>query len=173
MDGDLRITGFFADEESCVQGVAAARRAHLQPEQVFLPFPSERLVEMLDHRPSPVRLWVLLGGIAGCLGGFWLTIGLSMEYPHRTAGMPIISIPPFVIIAFELTILFGALLGLLGFLVHGRLPLFDPVPGYYRRFSADRFGVVFQCRPADRTQVEHVLYEAGASEVLCDGLDAD
>jgi hypothetical protein len=47
------------------------------------------------------------------------------------------------------------------------------VPGYYRRFSADRFGIVFQCRPADRTQVEHVLYEAGAAEVLCDGLDAD
>ena len=38
------------------------------------------------------------------------------------AGMPIVSIPPFVIIAFELTILFGALLGVLGFLVHGRFP---------------------------------------------------
>jgi Protein of unknown function (DUF3341) len=155
-----------------VRGVVAARRASLEPLQVFMPFPSDRIQEELGRRSSPVRLWVLLGGIAGCLSGFWLTIGLSLEYPHRTAGMPIVSIPPFVIIAFELTILFGALCGLLGFLVHGRFPVFDPVPEYDPRFSADRFGLVVECGAADRARVERLMREAGALEVACEVRDA-
>jgi hypothetical protein len=172
MSREMRITGFFADEEGCMRGVAAARRARLEVQQIFLPFPSEPVLEAFGQPRSPVRAWVLLGGIAGCLSGFWLTIGLSLEYPHRTAGMPIVSIPPFVIIAFELTILFGALAGLLGFLVHGRFPLLEPVPGYDPHFSADRFGVVVECLSPDRAQVEHLLREAGASEVVCGASDA-
>ena len=168
MNEGLRVTGFFPEESACLDGIAAARRAGLLLLEVFSPVPSERILEALDRRPSPVRLWVLGGGIAGCLSGFWLTIGLSMEYPHRTAGMPIVSIPPFVIIAFELTILFGALSGLLGFLVHGRFPQVESTPGYDLRFSADRFGVVVECPPAERPQVEHLLRGAGASEVACE-----
>jgi molybdopterin-containing oxidoreductase family membrane subunit len=171
MDRALLITGFFAEEDACLHGIAAVRRAGLELGHVFSPFPSERIVEAVDRRPSPVRLWVLLGGIAGCLSGFWLTIGLSLEYPHRTAGMPIVSIPPFVIIAFELTILFGALSGLLGFLVHGRFPQLAPVRGYDVRFSADRFGVVVECPLTDRPQVERLLRQAGASEVTCEASD--
>ena len=172
MDHDTRITGFFADEDACVRAVGAARQASLDVRQVFLPFPSEAVVEAFGRRRSPVRLWVLLGGIAGCLSGFWLTIGLSLEYPHRTAGMPIVSIPPFVIIAFELTILFGALSGLLGFLVHGGFPQFEPEAGYDPRFSADRFGVAVGCASADRARVERLLRTAGASEVACEAWDA-
>ena len=112
-----------------------------------------------------MRLWVLLGGITGCLGGFLLTIGLSTLYPHRTAGMPIVSIPPFVIIAFELTILCGALSGVLGFLVHGRFGSREPVVGYRVDFTNDRFGVVVECAAVEVIRVDEVLRGAGAMEV--------
>jgi molybdopterin-containing oxidoreductase family membrane subunit len=132
---------------------------------VFSPFASEKVREALHAPHSPARLWVLLGGITGCATGFTLTIGLSAEYPHVTAGMPIVSLPPFVIIAFELTILFGALSGLLGFLVHGRFPRLEPVPGYNVQFSDDRFGLVVCCTAGDRLRVEALLRKAGATEV--------
>ena len=79
--------------------------------------------------------------------------------------LPIVSITPFVIIAFELTILFGALSGLLGFLVHGRFPRFKPEPRYDMQFTNDRFGVVIRCAAADRPRAEALLRKAGATEV--------
>lgn len=161
------ITGLFPDEETCVRGIVAVRRVGVERPRVCSPFPSEHIPEALGLAKSPVRLWVLLGGIAGCLSGFWLTIGLSLEYPHRTGGMPIVSIPPFVIIAFELTILFGALSGLAGFLFHGRFPRLAPPPGYDPRFSGACFGVLVDCRVTDRARIEAALRQAGATEVTC------
>ena len=56
---------------------------------------------------SPVRVFVLVGGLLGCLSGFALPIYTVLDWPLITGGMPLISIPPFVVIAFELTILFA------------------------------------------------------------------
>jgi molybdopterin-containing oxidoreductase family membrane subunit len=165
MTDQMQVTGFFTDEETCVHGIVAVRNAGLGKPRVFSPFASEKILETLHERYSPVRLWVLLGGITGCASGFALTIGLSAEYPHVTAGMPIVSIPPFVIIAFELTILFGALSGLLGFLVHGRFPRFESEPGYDVQFTDDRFGVVIRCAASDQPRVEALLRKVGATEV--------
>jgi molybdopterin-containing oxidoreductase family membrane subunit len=161
----IHVTGFFTDEEPCVRGIAALRAAGFDRPRVFSPFASEKVREALRTARSPVRLWVFLGGITGCAGGFALTIGLSAEYPHVTAGMPIVSIPPFVIIAFELTILCGALSGVLGFLVHGGFPRRESEPGYDAQFTDDRFGVVVRCTTADRPRAEALLRKAGAAEV--------
>jgi hypothetical protein len=59
----------------------------------------------------------------------------------RHGGKPIVSIPTYVVIAFELTILFGALSTLIGLFINARLPkvrrpvLYDPL------FSSGRFGL--------------------------------
>jgi hypothetical protein len=158
------VTGFFAEEETCARAIEALLAAGWAP-RAFSPHASEKMSAALRHRRSPVRFWVLLGGISGCLSGFALTIGLSTEYPHRTAGMPIVSLPPFVIIAFELTILFGALSGVLGFLLHARLPRADLLPGYSPEFTNDRFGIAIRCARSKRARVEAELRAAGAVEV--------
>ena len=165
MTDQRQVTGFFNDEGTCVHGIVALRDAGFDQPRVFSPFASEKMLEALHTARSPVRLWVLLGGITGCATGFALTIGLSAAYPHVTAGMPIVSIPPFVIIAFELTILFGTLSGLLGFLVHGRFPRFKPEPRYDMQFTNNRFGVVIRCAAADRLRAEALLRKVGATEV--------
>ncbi len=165
MSERLRIVGSFTDEETCVRGIVAVREAGLGSPRVFSPFVSEPILEALQTAESPVRRWVLLGGITGCASGFALTIGLSAEYPHVTASMPIVSIPPFVIIAFELTILFGALSGLIGFLVHGGFSRFDSVPAHGTRFSDDLFGVLVECAGDDRLRAVDLLRAAGAIEV--------
>jgi len=165
-----RVVGVFHDEEECVRAIEELRRVDLGKPRVFSPFASEEILEALHEKQSPVRRWVLIGGLSGCASGFALTAGLSAEYPHVTAAMPIVSIPPFVIIAFELTILFGALAGLVGFLAHGRFPRTQLQPGYNPRFSADRFGVLLECAAADVARVEQVFREAGATEITHESL---
>ena len=58
---------------------------------------------------SPVRLFTLIGGLTGCAAGFGMTIWMSLDWPLLVGGKTIASIPPYVVIAFELTILLGAL----------------------------------------------------------------
>ncbi len=166
MSEELVVSGIFADEAGCVEAITALRRVGAGRPRVFSPFASEAIARALGARRSPVRRWILLGGITGCASGFALTIGLSTEYPHMTAGMPIVSIPPFVIIAFELTILFGALSGVVGFLIHGGFPDLTPMPGYDARFTNDRFGVAVRCPAADGPRIGAVLRASGAMEVI-------
>jgi molybdopterin-containing oxidoreductase family membrane subunit len=70
-----------------------------------------------------------------------------------------------VVIAFELTILFGGLSTVLGMVLLGRLPRFRPSPAYDPRFSNDRFGVAVRCAPGRGGSVCEILRGAGAEEV--------
>ncbi|HEY8152893.1 MAG TPA: quinol:electron acceptor oxidoreductase subunit ActD, partial [Myxococcota bacterium] len=80
-------------------------------------------------------------------------------------GKPFASIPPYTIIAFELTILFGGLMTLLGLLVFGRLPRTRIDPAYSARFSGEEFGVRVRCRERDVAEVEALLRSHHAKEV--------
>jgi len=70
-----------------------------------------------------------------------------------------------VVIAFELTILFGGIATLIGMIVLGRLPRFRPSPTYDPRFTNDRFGVAVHCAPERGGSVRDILRTAGAEEV--------
>jgi hypothetical protein len=111
-----------------------------------------------------VRLFTLIGGLTGCAAGFGMTIWMSYDWPTLVGGKPIASIPPYVVIAFELTILMGALstvaaVALFSVLMGKRGIAYDP------RFSDDQVGIFV---PADSTQIgsiETLLRNAGAVEV--------
>jgi hypothetical protein len=165
MSDPVRITAVFAGEEECVEGIESLRRAGFVKPQVFAPIPSERILEALELPKSTVRVWVLAGGITGVLSGFALTIGTSLTWGHIAGGKPIVSLPPYIIIAFELMILFGALAGVAGFFFLGRFPRVEGISGYSPRFSDDRFGVLVMCPPEQSTRIELLLKDAGAEEV--------
>ncbi len=90
--------------------------------RVETPFHIHEVDEILPPKPSKVRLFALLGAAGGTVAGFAFTILTSLSWPLIVGGKPIVSVPPFVIIAFALTILFGALSTFFGFLVLARLP---------------------------------------------------
>ena len=76
---------------------------------VYSAAPNHEIEEALEQPVSPVRLFTLIGGLTGCAAGFAMTIWMSLDWPLLVGGKPIASIPPYVVIAFELTILMGAL----------------------------------------------------------------
>jgi Alternative complex III, ActD subunit len=162
---EFDVIASFADEQPCARAVEDLRKAGSEHLRYFAPIPSERIFEAAGFSRSPVRRWVLGGGITGALSGFALTIGTSLTWSHVAGGKPIVSIPPYIIIAFELMILFGALSAVIGFLVNGGVPEFQPLSGYSPRFSSDRFGVVVRCDEEEAERVESIMREAGAEEV--------
>ena len=105
-------------------------------------------------------------GIAGCAVGAWLTLYMSYDWPVVVGGKPIGSIPPYVVIMFEMTILFGALSTILGIAFNA---LFAArrlgTVAYDPRFTNDKFGIFVPSAPAGASQVESLLRGAGAEEV--------
>ena len=134
--------------------------------ETYSPAPFEEIDEAVDPKPSIVRVFTLIGGLAGVFTGFFIQIWMSLDWPVKIAGKPFASIPPFVIIDFELTILFGGLLTLIGLLVAGGLsPRFKMDPGYSARFSGEEFGVVVTCKDRDVAEVDGLLRSNSAKEV--------
>jgi Protein of unknown function (DUF3341) len=82
-----------------------------------------------------------------------------------TGGKPVVSIPPFVVIAFELTILFGGIATILAAVLLGRLPRFRFSRAYDPRFTNDRFGIAVHCAVDRGASVRDILRTTGAEEV--------
>ncbi|MBI4208359.1 MAG: DUF3341 domain-containing protein [Deltaproteobacteria bacterium] len=136
---------------------------------VFSAVPHHSIEEILDHRASPVRYFTLFGGILGCLSGYAFTVWTSLDWELPLAGKPVVSIPPYTVIMFELTILFGALFTLLGLVLTARLPHLGSHRVYDPRFSGDRVGVFVRCEKGKSVRLEEFLKQVGAEEVRFEG----
>lgn len=110
--------------------------------RISLPFPIEEVYEIFEIPKSKLRFFTLLGAACGTLAGFALTIYTALSWHLNTGGKPLISIPPFIIIAFELTILFGALASFIGFLILSRLP--SPSKIFSKNNNESGFVIVIQ-----------------------------
>ena len=133
--------------------------------EVYSPAPFDEIEQAVDPKPSKVRLFTLAGGLTGVVTGYALTIWMSLNWPIVIGGKPYASIPPYTVIAFELTILFGGIFTLLGLLAVGRLPKVKLDPGYSARFSAEEFGVVVEVSERDVAEVDGLLRANAAKEV--------
>lgn len=154
----------FAHIDAAVEAIRALRAMGLRKLVVYSAAPNHELEEALAHRVSPVRLFTLLGGLTGCAAGFGMTIWMSYDWPVLVGGKPIASIPPYVVIGFELTILLGALstvaaVALFSILMGRRGVAYDP------RFSDDQIGIFVPAPPDQIGPVENLLRSAGAVEV--------
>jgi len=163
--GSRELLGIFTHLDALLQAIHRLRDAGYRDSGVFSPLPRHELEEALAMGPSPVRLFTLVGAILGATTGFVLTIATSLHYPLITSGKPIVSIPPFLVIVFELTILFGALATILGMLLNIRLPRLKLQPDYDPRFSGDRFGLWVRCQGDQIDAAQRILHSCRAEEV--------
>ena len=163
----INVMGIFAHVDTTLDAIRKLRDKGFSELTVYTPVPVEEIEEEIEKvRPlSKVRLFTLLGALAGTATGFFLTIWTSLRWELVTGGKDPVSFPPFVIIAFELTILFGGLATLVAVLLLGRLPKLTPSATYDPRFTVDRFGVAVACPAETADQVRSLLTAAGAEEV--------
>jgi len=131
----------------------------------YAPAPFTEVEDAVDPKPSRVRLFTLIGGLAGVTTGYAMTVWMANNWQLVIGGKPFSSIPPYTIIAFELTILFGGLMTALGLFVYGRLLRYEKDELYDTRFSAEDFGVVVTCQSRDVPELESLLRQHGAMEV--------
>lgn len=138
----------------------------------YSPFAVEGLADAIGLRPTRLPYLVLLGGIAGALGGFALQYYAAViDYPLNIGGRPFNSWPSFIIVTFEMTILAAAGVAAVGMLLRNGLP--QP---YHAVFNAPRFHLAsqdrfFLCVEArdpqfDVAQTRQFLESLGPAEVV-------
>lgn len=163
--GDLQLMGIFEDWQALPGTIRALHDAGIETVTVFSPIPCPEIEQQISPGESSIRFFTLGGAIVGVAGGLLLTIGASLQYPMITGGKPIISVPPFLVITFELTILFGALATVAGLFWKMRRLRCELGDSYDPQFSADRFGLRVLCDESRREAVSGILSRAGALEV--------
>jgi Protein of unknown function (DUF3341) len=113
----------FDNPTSLVNATSRTYREGYRRMDAFTPFPVDGLSQALGLQRTRVPLIVFLGGIAGCLGGFFLQYYISVIYwPINVGGRPFNSWPAFIPVTFELTVLCAALAAFFGMLALNGLP---------------------------------------------------
>ena len=151
--------------DSTVDAIHALRKAGHADITAYMPYPEHHVEEALGWGQSPVRVWTLVGGLTGAATGFAFTIFTSMDWPLMTGGKPILSIPAYVVIAFELTILFGALSTVIGLFINSRLPYVKPMIVYDPEFSSGRYGLHVQAGDDRIAEVRQILERSEPAEI--------
>ena len=135
-----KLYGIMAEFDNPSDLVAAARQTHeagYRRVNGYSPYPIEELTEAIGFTRTTLPLIVLVGGILGGLGGFFMQYWMEViDYPLNVGGKPFNSWPAFIPITFECTVLMAAFAAVLGMLVLNKLP--QP---YHPVFNAPNFAL--------------------------------
>ena len=151
--------------DSAVNAIGELRAAGMKKITAYMPYPEHHIEEALGYDQSPVRVWALAGGLCGAAGGFAFTSFTSMDWPLVTGGKPILSIPAYVVISFEMMVLFGALSTVIGLFINSRLPYIKPMVVYDPEFSAGKFGIYVTVAADRLEQARGILRGQDPSEL--------
>jgi hypothetical protein len=162
MPAEAGILGSFGEPGAAARAVRALRAGGFADVRVAMPAPFPEVVAAVGKPRSLIDFITLPGAVVGLLCGVALTAGTSLAWPLVTGGKPIVSVPPFVIVIFEVTVLVGSLTNLLAMSLgswHGGRARVFPA---HARFNADQVGVYV---PGGEAAAERILRECGAGEV--------
>lgn len=166
MSTDNIVLGHYRDPHKAEKAIRALRAAGHEV-NYYSPFPEPHLEEAaFEGKPrSNVRMFTLAGGLTGCLGAFLFTTWMSIDYPLRVSAKPLVSIPSFIVIAFECTILLGAIFTLVGMCILSRIPNLSHFPDYRPEFSEGTFGVAVRVPEERAEELRQAIAELEAEKV--------
>lgn len=157
MDSGFGILASYSYLDSAVKAIEQLKKAGLKEITAYMPYPEHAVEDALGYDQSPVRVWALVGGLCGAAGGLAFTSWTSVEWPLVTGGKPILSIPAYIIIVFEMMVLFGALSTVIGLFINSRLPQVKPMVVYDPEFTGGKYGVYIKVPEASREQAMQIL----------------
>lgn len=159
------VFGVFQYEDDFLDATRRLHAGGFADLTMMSPIPIHDIEHILKKKKPVIRRFTLIGAILGAFFGFGLATWSALAYIQPTGGRPIIPIPPFLVISYEMTILFGVLATLLGFHFASGLPAWRDKP-YLPETNVDRFSILVKCGPGeDPEAAERILREAGAEEI--------
>jgi hypothetical protein len=161
----------FDSPESLVEAAHQTHAAGYKKIDAFTPMPVEGLADAIGFHGTRLPALVFVGGVCGCVTAFALQYYASViNFPLIIGGKPYNSWPAFIIICFEMTILFAALTCVFGLLALNGLPT-----PYHPVFNVERFALAsrdhfFLCIKARDRQFDLAKTKEFLQRLHCQGV---
>ena len=161
----------FENPAALIEAARQARAAGYRKMDAYTPYPIEELAHALALPRTKLPLLVFLGGALGCATGLGMQwFATVVHYPLNVGGRPLASWPSYIPITFELTVLFAAIVAVLGMLALNGLPMpYHPVFNVpsFALASRDRFFLCIEAADPlfDAPKTKAFLESLGAREV--------
>lgn len=163
------LVGIFDDEDLLVNAVRTLRTKGVKIHEVFTPFPVHGLDEVMGYKRTRLPIAAFMFGITGTslalLMQFWM---LGFDWPMIIGGKPHASLPPFIPVTFEFTVLLSALGMVATFLIVSDMKPYGKPRQFDLRSTDDKMVMAIDLdlnKTQNRTAITQLLKDAGASEI--------
>lgn len=159
------VAGIWEDEHEFLKAVRGVRLKKYKNYTPISPYPVHGLEEAMDIPRSKIPWVTFVFGVTGCLFGLWFTYWTSaVSWPINIGGKPLWSLPAFIPIIFELTILFAALSSIAALIYACGLPHIKP-PVIHPDLTSHKFAI-FIPKKNNLADEKSLLKELGAKQIL-------
>ncbi|MGZ3797723.1 MAG: DUF3341 domain-containing protein [Pseudobdellovibrionaceae bacterium] len=161
------IAGIWLDEHVVVKAASKARESGFVKFDAITPYPVHGMEEACGIKRSWIPYVTFVAAAVGLLSGLWLTWWTSaVDWPINVGGKPFFSLPAFIPIMFELTILFSALTSVGALFYAAKIPRIDP-PNIDPDLTSHKFAIFIPENDTgyDESKIERLFKEWGAVEV--------
>ncbi|MCB0393720.1 MAG: DUF3341 domain-containing protein [Bdellovibrionales bacterium] len=121
------VVGFFDNEDDLLVAAKKAYEGGYRKFDTISPFPIHGMDDAMGLKRSPLPWVTFTFGFIGCAFAVWLQWWTSaVNYPLNIGGKPMFSLPAFIPVTFELTVLLAGLSSFAAVLVFCKLPQINP-----------------------------------------------
>ncbi|GIV33560.1 MAG: membrane protein [Chitinophagales bacterium] len=160
------IIGLFDDDEKLLHAAREIRKAGVKIMDVFTPFPVHGLDAAIGLKESRLHTVGFIAGACGAIFALSFIIWTNtVNYPINFGGKPYLSLPSYIPITFEVTVLSAAVTMVIAFFVRCGLSLVKEPRIFDPRTTDDKFAMVFAAEENDAERVKMLLKQLGAEEV--------
>jgi hypothetical protein len=170
MDADKHfVVGIFDDEDILLKGIKKVRESGVKIQDVYSPFPVHGIDDALGLKKSRLPIAAFLFGMTGTSLALTMQIWmLGFDWPMIIGGKNHASLPPFIPVTFELTVLLAAL-GMVGtFMIVSDLKPYKWPRQFDIRSTDDKHVMAIDLSvnsAKSKDELSRLLKESGASEV--------
>ena len=162
------IVGVYSDPDEVISAVKKIRANNIRVHEVYSPFAIHGIDDALGYKRSRLPIAAFLFGLTGTLLAltmqFWM---MGIDWPMIIGGKNFASLPPFVPVTFELTVLISAL-GMVGtFMVASDLKPYKKAKLMDLRITDDKhvIAVDVAANKGAEKEIKKLFEETGAEEV--------
>ena len=161
------VVGCFDDEQVLFPAVKNVRKAGYKIHDVYTPMPIHGLDAAMGLRDTSLHTAGFIYGITGTATAFsFITWVFTTDWPLNIGGKPFFSLPAWIPIMFELTVLFSAVGMVLTFCYLCQLAPFVKKDHFHPRATDDLFVMAIECtEKTNEAEVTQFLQNIGAVEV--------
>ncbi len=162
------LAGIWPDEKSFLSAVKGLKQKNYEQFSAITPCPVHGLEELLEIKRSWIPWVTFVFGSIGCFFGLWFTWWTSaVDWPLIIGGKPFWSLPAFIPVIFECTILLGALSSVGALFYACGIPSVDP-PILDKDLTSHKFAIYFKLKDKKQTseELERELIFFGAERVI-------